>query len=338
MFNYLKEFYIHMINMNKNIFTLAMVIAIEKEIQEYVESIELDIDIDIKKTIYEVMQSLASNPKTYDKVLSSEDMRIKVVNIVKKYITKQNELIENKQMDDYKNKFKELQETRKSLDMKVEHKLDKHIILDSDKAEILNSNELRYTFKTPIQVKNINLTYMTIHSNEELLEPYLYIQSPQLRTNNYTDVNNVLDCLAILILNKEIKHENGTFTYHYKNINKHVNNDISSLLTQINFKFYISIKDIHMNVSDMYSIIKHDIDGDHHHIYFENANEFNEGDELNIIDDEKQKHSANVVKTSSEMLTVKMNNDDESLPSLNGFVMRCIEKANKRIILYIDHV
>ena len=146
-----------MINMNKNIFTLAMVIAIEKEIQEYVESIELDIDIDIKKTIYEVMQSLASNPKTYDKVLSTEDMRIKVVNIVKKYITKQNELIENKQLDDYKNKFKELQETRKSLDMKVEHKLDKHIILDSVKAEILNSNELCYTFKTPIQVKNVRL-------------------------------------------------------------------------------------------------------------------------------------------------------------------------------------
>ena len=336
MFNYLKEFYIHMINMNKNIFTLAMVIAIEKEIQEYVESIELDIDIDIKKTIYEVMQSLVSNPKTYDKVLSSEDMHIKVVNIVKKYITKQNELIENKQLDDYKNKFKELQETRKSLDMKVEHKLDKHIILDSDKAEILNSNELRYTFKTPIQVKNINLTYMTIHSNEELLEPYLYIQSPQLRTNNYTDVNNVLDCLAILILNKEIKHENGTFTYHYKNINKHVNNDISSLLTQLNFKFYISIKDIYMNVSDMYSIRKHDIDGDHHHIYFENANEFNEGDEINIIDDEKQLYRANVVKTSQEMLAVKMNNDDET-PS-QDLVLKHIEKSNKRIILYIDHM
>ena len=38
-----------MINMNSSIFTLEMVIAIEKEIQEYVQSIELDIDIDIKK-------------------------------------------------------------------------------------------------------------------------------------------------------------------------------------------------------------------------------------------------------------------------------------------------
>lgn len=326
-----------MINMNKNIFTLAMVIAIEKEIHEYVESIELDIDIDIKKTIYEVIQSLASNPKTYDKVLSSEDMYIKVINIVKKYIIKQNELIENKQMNDYKNKFKELQETRKSLDMKVEHRLDKHIILDSNKAETINSNELRYTFKTPIQAKNINLMYMTIHSNEELLEPYLYIQSPQLRTNNYTDQSNVLDCLAILILNKEIKHENGTFTYHYKNINKHVNNDIQLLLTQLNFKFYISMKDIYMNVSDMYSINTHDIDGEHHHIHFENANEFNEGDIINIIDDENHKHKVSVVKTTTEMLTVKMN-IDEPLPHLNDSVIKYIEKANKRIILYIDHV
>jgi len=336
MFNYLKEFYIHMINMNKNIFTLAMVIAIEKEIQEYVESIELDVEIDIKKTIYEVMQSLASNPKTYDKVLSSEDMRIKVVNIVKKYITKQNELIENKQLDDYKNKFKELQETRKSLDMKVEHKLDKHIILDSVKAEILNSNELCYTFKTPIQVKNVNLTYMTIHSNEELLEPYLYIKCPQLRTNNYTDVNNVLDCLAILILNKEIKHENGTFTYHYKNINKHVNNDILLLLTQLNFKFYVSMTQTHINLSNVYPITTHEVDGEHHNIYFENANEFNEGDEINIIDDEKQLYRANVVKTSQEMLAVKMNNDVET-PS-QDLVLKHIEKSNKRIILYIDHM
>lgn len=325
-----------MINMNKHIFTLAMVIAIENEIQEYVESIELNIDIDIKKTIYEVIQSLASNPKTYDKVSSPEEMHTKVVNIVKKYITKQNELIENKQMGDYKNKFKELQETRKSLDMKVEHRLDKHIILDSDKAETLNSNELRYTFKTPIQVKNINLTYLTIHSNEELLEPYLYIQSPQLRTNNYTDVNNVLDCLAILILNKEIKHENGTFTYHYKNINKHVNNDILSLLTQLNFKFYISMKDTYVNVSDMYSITTHDIDGEDHHIHFDNANEFNEGDEITFIDNEKQKHKANVVKTTSEMLTVKMKNVDESC--VKDSAMKYIEKANKRIILYIDHM
>jgi len=325
-----------MINMNKNIFTLAMVIAIEKEIQEYVESIELDVEIDIKKTIYEVMQSLASNPKTYDKVLSSEDMRIKVVNIVKKYITKQNELIENKQLDDYKNKFKELQETRKSLDMKVEHKLDKHIILDSVKAEILNSNELCYTFKTPIQVKNVNLTYMTIHSNEELLEPYLYIKCPQLRTNNYTDVNNVLDCLAILILNKEIKHENGTFTYHYKNINKHVNNDILLLLTQLNFKFYVSMTQTHINLSNVYPITTHEVDGEHHNIYFENANEFNEGDEINIIDDEKQLYRANVVKTSQEMLAVKMNNDVET-PS-QDLVLKHIEKSNKRIILYIDHM
>ena len=325
-----------MINMNKNIFTLAMVIAIEKEIQEYVESIELDIDIDIKKTIYEVIQSLASNPKTYDKVLSPEDMHIKVVNIVKKYITKQNELIENKQMDDYKNKFKELQETRKSLDMKVEHKLDKHIILDSDKAETINSNELSYTFKTPIQVKNINLTYMTIHTNEELLEPYLYIQSPQLRTNNYTDVSNVLDCLAILILNKEIKHENGTFTYHYKNINKHVNNDILLLLTQLNFKFYISMTDKYVNVSNVYSITSHDIDGEHHHIHFENANEFNEGDEVHVIDDEKQKYKANVISTASEMLTVSMNIVDED--PIKKPVIKHIEKTNKRIILYIDHM
>ena len=327
-----------MINMNKNIFTLAMVIAIEKEIQEYIESIELDIDIDIKKTIYDVMQSLASNPKTYDKVSSTEEMHTKVVNIVKKYITKQNELIENKQMDDYKNKFKELQETRKSLDMKVEHRLDKHIILDSEKAEILNSNELRYTFKTPIQVKNMNLTYMTIHSNEELLEPYLYIQSPQLRTNNYTDVSNVLDCLAILILNKEIKHENGTFTYHYKNINKHVNNDISSLLTQLNFKFYISMTDTYVNVSNVYSITTHDINGEEHRIHFENVSEFNEGDEVNVIDDKKQKHKANVVETSSEMLTVKMSNSDEDLSTLKDSVLKLIEKANKRIILFIDHM
>ena len=325
-----------MINMNKNIFTLAMVIAIEKEIQEYVESIELDIDIDIKKTIYEVMQSLVSNPKTYDKVLSSEDMHIKVVNIVKKYITKQNELIENKQMDDYKNKFKELQETRKSLDMKVEHKLDKHIILDSVKADTVNSNEFRYTFKTPIQVKNINLTYMIIHSNEELLEPYLYIECPQLRTNNYTDVNNVLDCLAILILNKEIKHENGTFTYHYKNINKHVNNNISSLLTQLNFKFYISMTDAYVNISNMYSITTHDINEEEHHIHFENASEFNEGDEVNVIDDKNQIYKANVVSTASKMLTVKMNIVDDG--SIQELVIKHIEKVNKRIILYIDHM
>lgn len=323
-----------MINMNKNIFTLAMVIAIEKEIQEYVENIELDIDIDIKKTIYEVMQSLASNPKTYDKVLSSQEMHIKVVNIVKKYITKQNELVENKQMDDYKNKFKELQETRKSLDMKVEHKLDKHIILDSDKAEILNSNELRYTFKTPIQVKNINLTYMTIHSNEELLEPYLYIQSPQLRTNNYTDVNNVLDSLAILILNKEIKHDNGTFTYHYKNINKHVNNDVQLLLTQLNFKLYVSMTDTYINVSDMYSITTHEIVGEQHHINIENSNEFKEGDVITLVDDERQKHKASVVENASGMLKVKMNNDDEP----HDTVMEYIEGINKRIVLYLDHM
>jgi len=325
-----------MINMNKNIFTLTMVMAIEKEIHEYVESIELDNDIDIKKTIYEVMQSLASNPKTYDRVSSTEDMHIKVVNIVKKYITKQNELIENKQMNDYKNKFKELQETRKSLDMKVEHRLDKHLVLDSDKSETLNSNEVRYTFKTPIQVKNINLTYMTIHSNEELLEPYLYIQCPQLRTNNYTDVNNVLDCLAILILNKELKHENGTYTYHYKNINKHVNNDILLLLTQLNFKFYISMKETYVKVSNMYSITNHDIDGEHHHIHSENSNQFNEGDTITIIDDEKHKHKANVVKTTSEMLTLKMNNDGDIL--IKKPVMKHIEKVNKRIILYMDHM
>lgn len=325
-----------MINMNSSIFTLEMVIAIEKEIQEYVQSIELDIDIDIKKTIYEVMQALASNPKTNDKVTTSQEMHVKVVNIVKKYITKQNELIENKQMDDYKNKFKELQETRKSLDMKVEHKLDKHIILDSEKAEILNSDELHFTFKTPIQVKNINLTYMTIHSNEELLEPYLYIQSSQLMTNNYTDVNNVLDCLAILILNKEIKHENGTFTYHYKNINKHVNNDISLLLTQLNFKFYISMSDRYVNVSDIYSITTHKIDGDDHHIYFENSNDFNEGDELTIIDDNKQKHKTNVIKKDPKMLTVQINNIVKV--DTKDIVFKDIEKANKRIILYIDHM
>lgn len=325
-----------MINMNSNIFTLEMVIAIEKEIQEYVQSIELDIDIDIKKTIYEVIQALASNPKTNDKVTNSQEMHIKVVNIVKKYITKQNELIENKQTDDYKNKFKELQETRKSLDMKVEHKLDKHIILDSEKAEILNSDELHFTFKTPIQVKNINLTYMTIHSNEELLEPYLYIQSSQLRTNNYTDVNNVLDCLAILILNKEIKHENGTFTYHYKNINKHVNNGILLLLTQLNFKLYISMADRYVNVSDIYYIKTHEIDGDDHHIYFENANDFNEGEELTIVDDDKQKHKVNVVKKEPEMLTVQINNVVKN--NAKNIVFKDIEKANKRIILYIDHM
>tara|TARA_B100000497_G_C7696307_1_gene425653 strand:+ start:5088 stop:6095 length:1008 start_codon:yes stop_codon:yes gene_type:complete len=335
MFNYLKEFYIDMINMNSNIFTLAMVIAIEKEIQEYIESIELDIDIDVKKTIYEVIQALASNPKTNDKVTTSQEMHIKVVNIVKKYITKQNELIDNKQIDEYKTKFKELQKTRKSLDIKVEHKLDKHIILDSNKAETLNSNELHFTFKTPIQVKNINLTYMTIHSNEELTEPYLYIQSSQLRTNNYTDVNNVLDCLAILILNKEIKHENGTFTYHYKNINKHVNNDISLLLTQLNFKFYITMTDRYVNVSDIYSITTHEIDGDDHQIYFENANDFNEGEELTIIDDNKQTYKVIVVNKNSEMLTVQINNVNVNT---NDIIFKNIEKANKRIILYIDHM
>ncbi len=324
-----------MINMNSNIFTLAMVIAIEKEIQEYIESIELDIDIDVKKTIYEVIQALASNPKTNDKVTTSQEMHIKVVNIVKKYITKQNELIDNKQIDEYKTKFKELQKTRKSLDIKVEHKLDKHIILDSNKAETLNSNELHFTFKTPIQVKNINLTYMTIHSNEELTEPYLYIQSSQLRTNNYTDVNNVLDCLAILILNKEIKHENGTFTYHYKNINKHVNNDISLLLTQLNFKFYITMTDRYVNVSDIYSITTHEIDGDDHQIYFENANDFNEGEELTIIDDNKQTYKVIVVNKNSEMLTVQINNVNVNT---NDIIFKNIEKANKRIILYIDHM
>tara|TARA_B110000037_G_scaffold221716_1_gene293704 strand:- start:4825 stop:5835 length:1011 start_codon:yes stop_codon:yes gene_type:complete len=336
MFNYLKEFYIDMINMNSNIFTLAMVIAIEKEIQEYIESIELDIDMDIKKTIYEVIQALASNPKTNDKVTTSQEMHIKVVNIVKKYITKQNQLIENKHIDDYKTKFKELQKTRKSLDIKVEHKLDKHIILDSNKAETLNSNELHFTFKTPIQVKNINLTYMTIHSNEELSEPYLYIQSSQLRTNNYTDVNNVLDCLAILILNKEIKHENGTFTYHYKNINKHVNNDISLLVTQLNFKFYISMTDRYVNISDIYSITTHEIDGDDHQIYFENANDFNEGEKLTIIDDNKQTYKVIVVNKNSEMLTVQINNNVKV--NTNDIVFKNIEKANKRIILYIDHM
>ena len=329
--------------MNKNIFTLAMVIAIEKEIQEYIDTIELDIDIDIKKTIYEVMQSLASNPRTYDKVSSSEDMHIKVVNIVKKYITKQNELVENKDINDYRNKFKELQETRKSLDMKVEHKLDKHIILDSVKAETLNSNEFRYTFKTPIQVKNINVTYMTIHSNEKLLEPYLYIQCPQLRTNNHTDVTNVLDCLAILILNKEIKHDNGTFTYHYKNINKHINNDILLLLTQLNFKFYISMTDTYINLSNVYSINTHDSDGEYHRIYFENTNEFIEGDAITITDNEKDKHNASVVNATSEMLTIEIKKDNDIINKDHNdisktLVMKNIEKVNKRIIIYIDHM
>ena len=322
-----------MINMNENIFTVAMMIAIEKEIQEYVGNIELEIDMDIKKIIYEVMQSLASNPKTYERVLSSQDMHVKIVNIVKKYITKQNELVENKQLDDYKNKFKEIQETRKSLDMKVEHKLDKHIILDSIKAEILNSDEVRYTFKTPIQVKNINLTYLTIHSSDELFEPYLYIQSSQLRTNNYTDINNVLDCLAILILNKEIKHENGTFTYHYKNINKHVNNDILVLLTQLNFKLYISMTNTYVNLSNVFSIITHNIEEEYHHIYFENAKEFKEGEEIVIIDNDNQKYKAKVVDANSEKLIVqiknKMNTDIE---------LKYVEKVNKRIIFYIDHM
>ena len=177
---------------------------------------------------------------------------------------------------------------------------------------------------------------MTIHSNEQLLEPYLYIQSSQLRTNNYTDVNNVLDCLSILILNKEIKHENGTFTYHYKNINKHVNNDISLLLTQLNFKLYISMTDRYVNVSDIYSITTHEIDGDDHHIYFENAIDFNEGEELTIIDDNKQKHKVNVVKKDSEMLTVQLNNNVKV--DTKDIVFRDIEKVNKRVILYIDHM
>ena len=329
-----------MINMTKNIFTVAMMIAIEKEIQEYIETVELEIDIDIKKTIYEVMESLASNPKTYDKVLSSQDMHVKIVNIVKKYITKQNELVENKQLDDYKNKFKEIQETRKSLDMKVEHKLDKHIILDSIKAELLNSNELRYTFKTPIQVKNINLTYLTIHSSEEILEPYLYIQSSQLRTNNYTDVNNVLDCLAILILNKEIKHENGTFTYHYKNINKHVNNDILLLLTQLNFKLYISMSNTYVNISNIFTITTHTFDEKYHHIHLEDSKEFNIGDEIIIIDDKKQKYKGNVVEINLKKLTVQINNSDNSdnNDEINTeLVMKYVEKLDKRIILYIDH-
>ena len=93
----------------------------------------------------------------------------------------------------------------------------------------------------------------------------------------------------------------------------------------------------YVNLSNAYPITKHDVDGEHHHIYFENANELNEGDEINIIDDKKQTYKVNVVKTSSEMLRLKMINGDE-VTTLKDSVLKHVEKANKRIILYIDHM
>lgn len=336
-----------MINMNKNIFTVSMLIEIENEIHEYVKSTELSIDIDIKKTIYEVMQSLATNPKTYEKELSEQEIQRKIVNIVKKYITKQVELLDKENTEEYKRKFLELQETRKSLDMKVEHRLDKHIVLDSHRSVVLNSDELKYNFKTPIDVRNINLTYLTIQSDEKIDEPYLYVQSQQLRTNNYTDVTNVLDCAAVLILNKEIRHDNGTFTYHYKNINKHVNNDINQLLTQLNFKFYISMKDTYMKMSKEYSVKSHSHewdDSDSQHIAIEIGDDatiekFSVGDSVQIIFDDSEKYKGKVESLDSEKNTIVVtlpehNEEDESRMEKQ---IQLVEHVTKRCVIYIDH-
>ena len=334
-----------MINMNKNIFTVSMLIEIEKEIHDYVKSTELTIDIDVKKTIYEVMQSLATNPKLYEKELSQQEIQNKIVNIVKKYITKQVELLDKQNTEEYKKKFLELQETRKSLDMKVEHRLDKHIVLDSHKSVVLNSDELKFNFKTPIDVKNINLTYLTIQSDEKIDEPYLYIQSQQLRTNNYTDVTNVLDCAAVLILNKEIRHDDGTFTYHYKNINKHVNNDINQLLTQLNFKFYISMKDTYINMSKAYSVKSHSHESDDsQHIAIEIGDDatiekFSVGDSVQIIDEDSEKYKGKVESLDSEKnkIVVKVFGHNEEDESRMMKQIQLVEHVTKRCVIYIDH-
>jgi len=230
--------------------TLQLVRDVEKQLVEYINANSYVVDIDVKKIIVEVIESMLANPKLTSIINDDAKLSIKLLEILKKYVQKI-KLNERDDEEAFKANYDEMEASRNKIDTGARPMaIQRRLILDSTESEIIGGSSMRYTIDGGVQISKVRVPLIIIKSISKINATHLFVQCRQLRRNTHRTHAKQVDCVGTFTMQSEINHNNsGAYTYTFRSIDDEFLKDFNLTLFEVDFKILLdnrSFELVHM--------------------------------------------------------------------------------------------
>ena len=216
--------------------TLQLVRTVEKQLIEYITENNYVVDIDVKKVIVNVLESMMVNPKLRSVIDDDDRLSTMLLEMLKKYVNKV-KLNDDDSEESFETNYEEMQASRKTLDNGSKPiPTRKRIILDSNHSEILGGSSMRYHIEGGLNISKFRVPLITIKSVDKINSTHVFVQCRQLRRSDHRTHDKYVDCIGAFTMQTEINHNDRSYTYTFKSVDDTFLTDLNLTLYEVDFK------------------------------------------------------------------------------------------------------
>ena len=317
--------------------SVQLVRSVEKQLKEYITENNYVVDIDIKKLIVDVLESMIVNPKLKHIIDDDYRLSMKLLEIIKKYVNKI-KLNDCDSDEAFKTNYEQMQESRKTLDdgsLPIQTR--KRLILDSNYSEILGGSSMRYNIDGGLRISKFCVPLITIKSVDKINSTHVFVECRQLRRSDHRTHDKHVDCIGTFTMQNEINHSDRSYTYTFRSVDDRFLTDLNLTLYEVDFKIVYN-----ENPFELVQVLKPTISS----VQVENGKAFIEGefedftlqvgDDVLITDENQNldKLNCRIKQSTNKGIHIELPNEYYHLTNLTVDNIHCIVNS---CVIFMDY-